>query len=266
MNHVAYLEAKRTVDDRAIDRETLAAVVDGLPPNPRVLELGAGTVTMVERCYDRRLLDEGEWLAVDRCRAALQRGRDRLAERPESTVEGDRVELGSLTVRFLAEDAFASATRLAAAGESFDLLVGCAFFDLVDVDRLSTFEPLSDRLYAPITYDGVTAFSPSDPDDELVLSTYREHMETCRPGTPDGGARLCERLASIERVAPSPWVIAPPYTTDESRVVEHVLKTIEASLAELGVDATAWTNRRRGQLESGSLGYRAENVDVYGRL
>ena len=53
-----YLASKRTVDDRALNRQvwqTLADAVDGARPPDRplrVLEVGAGIGTMVERCVE----------------------------------------------------------------------------------------------------------------------------------------------------------------------------------------------------------------------
>lgn len=278
-DHVAYLEAKRGVDDRSLSRRALRRAFEPLPDEPRILEVGAGTATMVERLHEWDVLDAGEWIAVDSHAGAIRRGRERLlaradarpldgaganaASRSSSDGRSDRgVALGDLEVELVRADAFAHAER----AEPASLLVGCAFFDVVDLGRLSAFEPLADRVYAPITYDGTTRFEPADPEDDRVLGTYREHMARCRPGSPDGGEALRAALSAVETAARSPWVIEPPYRAGERVVVEHVLGAIESAVGELGVDASAWAGRRRRQLAADELRYRAENVDVVGRL
>ena len=260
--HISYLEAKRELDDRSLDRRVLSIAFGPLSDAPRIVEVGAGTLTMVERLHEWGVLDGGEWTAIDSHARALRHGRRRLLERPDATATDDGVALGTINVRLRETDAFTYEPR----GPPAALLVGCAFFDLVDLDRLSAFAPFADRVYAPITYDGTTSFEPADREDEAVLSAYREHMESHRPGTPDGARALRAALASVDRVGASPWEIVPPYRIEEARVVDAVLETIERAVAETGFSARGWADRRRAQLAEGKLRYRAENVDIYGRM
>lgn len=266
MDRVAYLDAKRGVDDRALNLRVLSVAFDPLSNDPSVLEVGAGTLTMVERLHDWGVLESGEWTAVDSDDDALRRGRARLLDRPDATAAGGDgrlggVRLGDIDVHVLEADVFACETLPAA-----ELLVGCAFFDIVDLDRLSVVRPLVDRVYAPITYDGTTTFEPADPADEVVLDAYRKHMLDYREGTPDGGDALRETLAVVEAVGPSPWRIEPPYHAGEGRVLEYLIGTIETAVAEVGPDPEGWADRRRAQLAAGRLTYRASNVDIVGRL
>lgn len=260
--HLDYLEAKRALDDRALDRDVLATAFEPLSDEPRIAEVGAGTVPMVERLHEWDVLNGGKWVAVDSDAEALRRGRARLLDRPDAAPTDAGIVLGDVDVRLVEADAFEYAARAPPA----DLLVGCAFFDLVDPGRLSALASLADRVYAPITYDGTTAFEPADPEDGAVLAAYREHMRDSRPGSPDGGEALRATLSTVETVGASPWRVEPPYDPGERTVVEHVLGTIEAAVGEVGYDASAWTRRRQAQLEAGRLCYRAENVDVVGRL
>ncbi|EMA59374.1 class I SAM-dependent methyltransferase, partial [Halorubrum kocurii] len=177
VDHPTYLDAKRELDDRSLNRDVLAAFAAELPSDPTVLEVGAGTATMVERLAEWGVVEGGRWLAVDAHEGALAAGRERI---------GDRV--GGVDVAFRVADAFEYA---AATDERFDAVVGCAFFDVVDaapaVDALAAVSPLA---YAPITYDGETTLSPADPEDDAVLDAYHRHMRDYRPGGPEGAAAL----------------------------------------------------------------------------
>lgn len=280
-DHAAYLDAKRALDDRSIDREVLSRFAAELPPDPTILEVGAGTATMVERLRDWDVIEGGRWVAVDTHEAALSAGRRRLAERPDGRVvngetdaggdgtgealeDGPTVRLGDLAVDFRVADAFEYA---AATDERFDAVVGCAFFDVVDadptVDALSTVAPIA---YAPITYDGETAVAPTDPDDEDVFEAYHRHMREYRPGGPEGATALARAATDVVATAPSSWRIEPPYADGERTVLAHLLDTIESAVGETGADASDWAVRRRAALASGRLEYTARNRDLLVRL
>lgn len=254
-DHAAYLDAKRALDDRSLNRAVLDRFAAELPPEPAVLEVGAGTATMVERLVDWGVLDAGRWVAVDSHEDALAAGEARVGD-----------ALGDVAVEFRVADAFEFAGEAADAGERFDAVVGCAFFDVVDaapaVEALAEVAPVA---YAPITYDGETRFAPSDPDDDAVLDRYHRHMREFRPGGPDGAAALA-REATVIAEGPSPWAIEPPYESGERTVLAHLLDTVEAAVGETGFDASDWADRRREALDDGRLRYEAANRDLLVRL
>ena len=254
-DHAAYLDAKRALDDRSLDRGVLDRFAAELPPEPTVLEVGAGTATMVERLVDWGVLDGGRWVAVDAHEAALAAGETRIGD-----------ACGDVTVEFHAADAFDFAAEVAAAGERFDAVVGCAFFDVVDAaPAVDAFADVAPVAYAPITYDGETCFAPADPDDDAVLDGYHRHMREFRAGGPDGAAALAREVTVIAEGA-SPWVIEPPYESGERRVLSHLLDTVEGAVGETGLDASDWADRRRAALEDGRLRYEAANRDLLVRL
>ncbi len=262
--HVSYLEAKRRLDDRALNRTVLAAFAGALPEAPTVLELGSGTATMPERLLEWGVIESGRWIAVDSHAEAIGTGRRRLAGRSDASVDGGSVRVGTLDIEFAVADAFEYAAGL---DGRVDAVVGSAFFDIVDVERaVSALAPITDLVYAPITYDGTTTFTPADPEDDAVLDRYETHMREYRPGGPDGAARLSAALASVVADGASPWVVEPPYHAGEETVVGHVVDTVEGAVAETGYDAAAWATRRRRQLEAERLCYRAVNVDLVGTI
>ena len=254
-DHPAYLDAKRALDDRSLNREVLDRFAAELPPEPEILEVGAGTATMVERLVDWGVIDGGRWVAVDAHADALAAGEDRLGN-----------AVGDVAVEFRAADAFEFASEAAAAGERFDAVVGCAFFDVVDAaPAVEAFADVAPLAYAPITYDGETRFAPPDPDDEAVLDRYHRHMREFRPGGPDGASALAREATAIAE-GPSPWRIVPPYESGERTVLAHLLDTVEGAVAETGLDASGWADRRREALDAGRLRYEAANRDLLARL
>ncbi|ELZ61205.1 MULTISPECIES: class I SAM-dependent methyltransferase [Halorubrum] len=254
-DHAAYLDAKRALDDRSLNRAVLDRFAAELPPEPEILEVGAGTATMVERLAEWGVIEGGRWVAVDAHEEALAAGEARV---------GDTV--GGVDIEYRVADAFEFARDAAAAGKRFDAVVGCAFFDVVDaapaVDALAEVAPVG---YAPITYDGETRFAPPDPDDGAVLDRYHRHMREFRPGGPEGAASLA-RAATVIAEGPSPWEIEPPYEAGERTVLAHLLDTVEGAVGEAGLDASEWADRRRETLRAERLRYEAANRDLLVRL
>ena len=270
VDHAAYLDAKRGLDDRSLNRDVLRAFADALPPEPTVLEVGAGTGTMVQRLHEWGVIEGGQWVAIDTHEEAIRAGRRRLASHPdgrtdEGAADDERlIRLGDLVVDLRVGDAF---EFVGSTDRRFDAVAGCAFFDVVDaepaVERLGDVAPLA---YAPITYAGETALSPVDPEDDAVLDAYHRHMREYRAGGPEGAAALARAAASVVAEGPSPWRIEPPYTTADETVLGHLLDTIERAVGETGYDASDWAARRRGALAAGELSYRARNRDLLVQL
>ncbi|MDZ5812469.1 hypothetical protein U4E84_14055 [Halorubrum sp. AD140] len=238
-----YLRAKRTVDDRALDRrlvgilrERLADRAAAIEGPLRVLEVGAGVGTMVARLIDWEALPPGEvrYVAVDRDAGTLAGVepflREWTADREGSVSVVDAsdredgggdadalvVETDARTVRVEPVAADAVAYAAAHAGE-WDALIGMALLDVLGLDGLGR---LLDALapggtyYFPITFDGGTRFRPSHPADRAIERRYHAHMDAKPGGSSRAGGDALARLrglegASILGVAGSDWVVRP---------------------------------------------------------
>ena len=293
-----YLTAKRSLDDRALDRRVLEKAMGTLPRNrpARIVEVGAGTGTMCERL--------AEWDAFP---GAV---RYRAIERNAKRVETARVRLPNalstqgFTVEVHGEDqtgptdipdntwsftATRADTQLEVSVESgdalscednADLLIGCAFFDLVELpDAIRSLQSLlasGGVVYAPLLYDGLTAFVPSHPSDDLIVDAYHRHMvERSTPGGPDAGRQFLDSVRSLDgtvlAAASSDWILRPvegSYPADEQRVLSFLLSTIESSVRSLDPPVVApavldeWSETRQQQMTNEELTLLAHNLDV----
>lgn len=292
---IRYLEAKRTVDDRALNQRVWDRLIDELPTLPRerplqVLEVGAGLGTMLERMVERGIPHDLEYTALDRDRTLLERAAERLhswaAGRGwDATGEGNRLELVGpeqrVSVEFVSEDFFQGGW---CERRAWELVVAHAFLDLVDLD--SALDHLRPRLqhqglfYFTLVFDGATILRPPlDPAfDEKVEACYHRTMdERVTQGMParrsQTGRRLLEILtaggATLLEAGSSDWVVYPPYRGDEAYFLHHILHFMEESLTgcpDLEPHRLErWLATRHRQVAEGRLIYMAHQLDVLGR-
>ena len=286
--YTRYLAAKKSVDDRALNRQVLDDLRRLLPAGaPRVLEVGSGLGTMVARLLDREVLDAGQYTLLDVDGRLLRDSRDWLAAwAADRGVPcqplADGLRLGNLRVRLVEAELGDFLAR--GAGEPVDLLIASAFLDLVDVpavlpDLLRLLAP-GGAWWFPVNFDGETVFQPDDPRDDEVLGAYHRTMdERVRYGRPAGDSRSGRHLFGSLRAAGAPvvsagssdWVVhAGPdgrYPGDEACFVEHILGTVEHAFAD-GAEPPGlaeWLAVRRRQLAAGELVYIAHQLDLAGR-
>src|SRR5215472_11323999 len=80
-----YLAAKQSVDDRALNWQVWQCLVAALPPATagqplRILEVGAGIGSMVERLVAGDVLNYATYTAIDKAPALMAEARRRLAQ------------------------------------------------------------------------------------------------------------------------------------------------------------------------------------------
>jgi SAM-dependent methyltransferase len=264
---VRYLHAKRSVDDRALNRpvlEQLRTLLAALAAPVRVLELGAGVGTMVSRLADLGWLRRGRYTLVDRDGASLAAAGEHLRGWGGTAAPGDgariavRDQARDLEVDLVAADVFdwlASVAR----DSPYDLVVASAFLDLVDVGALL---PALWRCVGPgrpfwfsINFDGETIFLPELPLDGAVMALYHRDMDERvrggrRAGESKTGRHLPQQLprsgARLLGAGSSDWIVFPSpaaadatpdgglgrgcYPADEAYFLHHIVHTIDVAL------------------------------------
>lgn len=296
-----YLAAKKSVDDRSLNRAVWDALASQLAQREsplHVLEIGSGIGTMVARTIEWNLFQSevfytaidsqaeniveahcylGDWASSQEVKAA------------SSTPLNLKLNTGRGTIHtaFHTADAFSFIdTELESA--SYDLLIANAFIDLVNIPSalpilFSTLKP-GGLFYFTITYDGVTAFEPLiDPDlDTQIEALYHADMEQRRwKNQPTGGSHAGRRLlrylletkADVLSVGASDWIVTPHargYPADEAAFLHAIIHTVDKALTghpELSTEQfAAWVELRHRQIDEGELVYIAHQLDVMGRV
>ena len=259
-----YLEAKRTVDDRALDRrvlERLRRELEGVD-TPAIVDVGAGIGTGIERLLDWNVVKAPAYTAVEQDTALVDIARSRLDEM-EGLDERARIDLVASTLADFASDNWNLAR--------FDLVIAHAFLDIVNLaPALKSLVALArpgGLLYFPITFDGETVFEPAHDDDETILSRYHASMDEV--GDSKTGRRLFHTLSSepveILEIGSSDWIVRPEsggYPNDEAFFLECVVAMVERTVGDA---AEGWASTRREQIQQRRLLYIAHQLDCLAR-
>lgn len=295
-----YLAAKKSVDDRALNRYVWQTLADNLPTSPlgsplKVLEIGAGIGTMAERLWDWGLLSSAHYTGIDAQSENVAAGWSRLkswaAGRDYQALStGDRLTFQKgdqlISIDLQAVDLFDFIAREAEM-HAWDLLIAHAFLDLVNIPstlpRLFKLLPAGASFYFSLNFDGGTLFEPSiDPAfDDLVQRLYHRTMdERLINGLPSGDSRSGRHLfanlqsngAQVLAAGASDWVVfAGPqgYPADEAYFLHFIIHTINTALAghpELDSHRfSAWIQERHTQIEREELVYIAHQLDYMGQ-
>lgn len=296
-----FLAAKKSVDDRALNRQVWDRLAHSLHPASRefplqILEVGAGIGTMIERFMEWELVRYACYTAVDNseenAEVAVRRLETWASERGMQVLRSAQ----SLTLQdsnHMFQISFEIAELhdfLASKSDSqrWDLLVAHAFLDLVDVPTTlpGLFRMLKPEglFFLSINFDGVSILEPSiDPIlDEQVLDLYHRTMDDrLIMDKPSGDSRTGRHLfqhlksagAEILSSGASDWVVfagSQGYPGDEAYFLHFIIHTIEQALTgnpELDKDRFVdWIRERRAQIERGELVYIAHQIDFFGRV
>ena len=303
-----YLAAKAGLDDRSLNRQVREALAghfreQGKPSPFRVLEVGCGIGTMLERLLDWRLLNfflgDSAYTGIDLQAELLDEARARYqsyvtargaAPDRESGDLPDRQRprpLTKISVTFEAIDLFRFLAR-EHDRHRWDLVVAHAFLDLVDLETtlpglLGLLAP-GGCFYFTLNFDGATIFEPViDVElDRLIETRYHRAMDQRRvQGRPSGsshtGRRLFAHLAAaggtVLAAGASDWLVFPGpngYPGDEAYFLRFILRTMQQALEGdpllPAADFQDWLVRRRQQLKRQELVYRARQLDFFGQV
>ena len=279
-NFPRYLAAKKTVDDRALNGQVWQALRQNLPKKPRILEVGAGIGTMIERLNEQQFITSVEYTAIDNQPENIAEARRRLATLPapfQLTLEA--IDLFDFIAREQGQ-------------QTWDILIAHAFLDLMDIPAtlpqlFSLLKP-GGLFYFSINFDGATIFEPAiDPAlDAHIEQLYHQTMDERltngrRSGDSRSGRHLFSYLqkagATILAAGSSDWVVfakpdeypAEGYPADEKYFLQFIVETMHRALAEHpALDQTQfanWVAQRQAQIEAGELIYIAHQLDFLGR-
>lgn len=279
-NFIRYLAAKKTVDDRALNRNVWDALCRALPPQSptrplRVIEIGAGIGTMLERLIERGVLTHAKYTALDVDATNIAELKRRVPNAPGICVQAHVSDVYGFCARMRGE-------------QTWDVLIANAFLDLLDVPRVlpQLFALLEHGglFYFTINFDAATIFEPViDPAfDALIERAYHRTMDArITNGLRSGDSRTGRHLfgwlreggAEIIEAGSSDWVVfagAHGYPHDEAYFLHFIIETVRAALEHCEeIDfhrLRDWIACRHQQIEEGKLVYIAHQIDVVGRV
>ncbi|MBV9327138.1 MAG: class I SAM-dependent methyltransferase [Chloroflexi bacterium] len=307
-SQIRYLLAKRTVDDRALNNHVWnslrTALTDSRASRFRVLEIGAGIGTMIERMLDWGLFEDifertqslgaqrevgVDLTAIDPDAACLAEARRRLAHCPWACATDGRLELRGphalLNIEFNQAGYEEFACRWAN-GARWNLVMANAVLDLVDLQHalpviLSLLEP-DGLFYFTINFDGDTVLLPviDEEFDGLIYELYHATMDRRSNKWMAAGSRAgrllfsCLRTlrAEIVDVGPSDWVVFSSggrYPHDEAYFLHCLVTIIARALTghtRLDPDRFSdWIALRHDQIDRGELTLVSHQLDFVGR-
>ncbi len=297
-----YLAAKKTVDDRSLNRqvqEQLRSSLQDVEPERsiEILEVGAGIGTMITRLAELELICSAHYIALDRDPDNVRTAIPYLQE----WCEGRGIEIqpeGDLAVRLSMGDGELYVELQVGDIEDlldqwgdpyrFDLLIAHAFLDLIDLTTtlprlLKVIRP-GGLFYFTLNFDGVTALSPevdTELDSRVEILYHRTMDERPTRGHSSGGSHSGRQLISLVldsgadllAAGSSDWVVFPQdntYPADEAYFLHFIVHTIDEALQghpELDPSAfKEWIRTRHSQIDRGELTYIAHQLDILGRI
>jgi hypothetical protein len=255
-----WLTQREPYDLRARNPAVLDAVAASFKPRSslRIVDLASGTGSTL-RALSPRLSAQQNWKLID----------------------NDPVLLTRATATRVTRDVAVTAIPLdlnrdleAALEEVTDLVTISALLDLVSdtwLDRLAVaVAAQSIPLYAALSYDGRTGFTPPDPLDPAVAAAMNAHQRTDKGFGPAlGPAAAAFAIARFEALGysvlrgASDWVMGP----DDRDMQTQILTGWASAAHDMGAlshaDTTAWLTRRRATVAAGCSSLFVGHVDFF---
>lgn len=252
-----WLDLREPYDAAARDAGLAAMLADALPARPRILDLGAGTGSLL-RWLGHWIGRAQAWTLVDADAGLAERAFETIADRAESvgwtaTFPGRKTLLvhaphGAWRVEALIADLADAPDNLPL--DKVDAVVNSALCDLVSrdwVERLAA--ACASRglpFYAALNVTGRDRFMPPDPADALVARGFRRDQRRDKgfggpalgPAAPAAIAEAFAAHGYAVHVAPSDWIV-------DRRAALFAREVATGH----GAAAIAWERRAAGAIE-----------------
>jgi SAM-dependent methyltransferase len=295
-----YLAAKKSVDDRSLNRgvwESLDRALRARDASPlKVLEVGCGIGTMLERLLDGGMLRQAVYRGIDLQADNIREAAARLEQ--YAAAQGAAIGKSAGALRYqrstqqvtVALETIDLVDFLAREGgrATWDLLLAHAFLDLVDLPatlpRLLSLLVRGGLFYFTLNFDGATIFQPAiDPDlDRQIEAIYHRTMDERHRHHEPAGASLTGRHlfghlrgagAHLLAAGSSDWVVFPGnsgYPNDEAYFLHFIVETVRQAVQghpQLAPGRLrAWVLERHAQIDRGELIYIAHQLDFFGYI
>ena len=303
-SYIRYLKAKKSIDDRFLNRYVYSTMLKHLPcqyPDKplHILEIGSGIGTMIERLIDWDLLHHINYTTVEIDINFINEGISRLQTYAsennwhfnidsENTREQNihmKKQSRSIELRFIHGD-FQQEQYTGGVIPDQDLVIAHTMLDIFNlptaVEKIISLLKPNGIFWFTMNYDGLTRFIPrlEGELDQKIELLYNNSMDKkdCNE-RPRGGSKAGSRMfdvinrsgGSLLAAGSSDWIITPVdkgYTEDEIYFIRSILFTVVSALQdhpELGDrELESWLENRLEQLEKGELSFIAHQLDFVG--
>ena len=285
-----WLDLREPFDAVARNEALAAALIATLPARPRLMDLGAGTGSLM-RWLAPRIGRAQAWTLVDQSREMTEAAFDTIADRAEDvglkvTMPNRRTLLvhapgGAWRVEALIADLADAPDNLPL--HNADAVVSSALCDLVSAGWLEDMAAaLQIPFYAALCVDGRERFAPPHPADALVAAGFRRDQGRDKgfggpalgPGAPGAIARIFGAQGYRVQSATSDWVVRargaglhPALRERASHflnelVLGHVTAAGRQQRGSAGGRLGLWTVARSRQLAERRLSVRIGHRDL----
>ncbi|WP_372365138.1 hypothetical protein [Candidatus Uabimicrobium sp. HlEnr_7] len=293
-NFVDYLESKKTVDDRALNRVVLNKMCDYLHEMARqkplqIVEIASGIGTMLERLIDWDLLPSATYTMVDVNEKYILCAKEHIqAWAKQQNIKfiefDDKFFLQKDDKKFEINFCIADATSFfSKTHEKYDLVIAHAFLDLVNSEELLPllFGAIQKKgaFYFSINFDGETIFLPqinADLDQKIIYDYHRVMDEQKVGDKTVSGTKVGRNLfayihnagGKIIEAGSSDWTVFPRenrYPHRENYFLHCIIDTVSQTLTDqINYNINSWITSRHDQIEDAELVYIAHQLDFFG--
>ncbi len=221
-----YLSAKKPVDDESLNQAVWKSMINWLKTRQdntkslKILEIGAGIGTMLERLLETDLLTNCTYTAIEMEAPFRESAFNRLENWSKDNnfsftkINKDKILISnndkSIELDWIIGDVLNIKDRIE--NNYYDLLIGHAVIDLLPVPQcmpgLLTFLKPGAGFYLSLNFSGNTQFIPAHPEDEKISAAYHQDMDNRFPDL--------DWQPSLTGIALGPWL-----TSQGHKIIEH---------------------------------------------
>jgi ubiquinone/menaquinone biosynthesis C-methylase UbiE len=284
-DYVKYLDVKKSIDDKSLNKLVWDSFANWMISENeqnqtlKVLEIGAGIGTMIERLLDASLLKHCHYVALepelsfqDAAKFRLMTWANTQGVSFEISPEGLWL-LHSKQLNVTIEWVKAEADKIDQLfdNKNFNLILSHAVIDLLPVPEIMPIilKKLTQKggFYFSVNFSGETKFFPNDQSDDDIANNYHKDMDARFPGLDWQPSLTGEELPKwlqnhgCKNVidGESDWNLG---SADEL-FIKNILDTIKKALKDTpGLEE--WLTKRYEQLAQKQLEIRISNSDCFG--